>query len=41
MKFWRDIRVRDIELGVISLYVIEVEWTKWLGVGIGSKESNG
>lgn len=41
LKLWGDIRPGDTELGFISLKALEVEWAKCLGVGIGSKESNG
>lgn len=41
LKLWRDIKPGDTELTVTNLKALEVEWTKCLGVGLGSKESKG
>ena len=40
-EFWREMRPGGTELSVTNLKALEVEWTKCLGVGLGSKESKG
>ena len=41
LKLGREIKPGDTELSVTNLKALEVEWTKCLGVGLGSKESKG